>query len=206
MSKRKILLVAAALCMIAILAVGGTLAYFTDTTEVKNNVFTVGNVEIILEEPNWVAQGEKDAPAVYPGEALAKDPTVTNTGANPCFVRVGVRGLDCLGEGEDMLIHVRTNYVKDALGEGWVLHTDGFYYYTKVLAKDGVTTPVFDSIVIPTALTNGDGETEFSIDVAAQAVQAQGAKPSWTDVQNMTVAEIAAWFTTCMPAGAAPIQ
>lgn len=205
MSKRKILLVAAVLCMIAILAVGGTLAYFTDTTDVKNNVFTVGNVKIKLEEPKWDEQGEEDAPEVYPGEALAKDPTVTNTGANPCFVRVGVRGLDCLGEGEDMLIHVRTNYVKDALGEGWVLHTDGFYYYTKVLAAGAATTPVFDSIVIPTALTNGDGETPFSIDVAAQAVQAQGAKPSWAAVQTMTVTEIAAWFTTCLPAGA-PVQ
>jgi predicted ribosomally synthesized peptide with SipW-like signal peptide len=196
MSKRKILLVAAALCMIAILAVGGTLAYFTDTTEVKNNVFTVGNVQIELKEPNWVAQGEKDAPEVYPGEALAKDPTVTNTGANPCFVRVRVSGLDCLGTAPDMLIHVRNNYVVDALGADWVKHTDGYYYYTKVLAKDGVTSPVFDSIVIPTALTNGDG-TEFSIDVFAQAVQAQGAKPSWTAVQTMTVDEIVAWFAAC---------
>ena len=197
MSKRKILLVAAALCMIAILAVGGTLAYFTDTTEVKNNVFTVGNVKIKLEEPKWDEQGEEDAPEVYPGEALAKDPTVTNTGANPCFVRVSVEGLDCLGEGEDMLIHVRPNYDKDALGEGWKLHTDGYYYYTEVLAAGAATTPVFDSIVIPTALTNGDGETPFSIDVFAQAVQAQGAKPSWTAVQEMKVEEIAKWFEDC---------
>lgn len=198
MSKRKILLVAAALCMIAILAVGGTLAYFTDATDVKKNVFTVGNVDITLDEPLWEEQGKEDAPEVYPGEALAKDPTVHNEGANPCFVRVSVTGLDCLGEGnDDLLIHVRTNYVVDALGDGWVLHTDGYYYYTKVLAVGADTTPVFDSIVIPTALTNGDGETEFHIDVQAYAVQAQGAKPSWADVQNMTVTEIAAWFGTC---------
>lgn len=198
MSKRKILLVAAALCMIAILAVGGTLAYFTDATDVKKNVFTVGNVDITLDEPLWEEQGKEDAPEVYPGEALAKDPTVHNVGANPCFVRVRVDGLDCLGEGnDDLLIHVRTNYVVDALGDGWVLHTDGYYYYTKVLAVGADTTPVFDSIVIPTALTNGDGETEFHIDVQAYAVQAQGAKPSWADVQNMTVTEIAAWFGTC---------
>ncbi len=197
MSKRKILLVAAALCMIAILAVGGTLAYFTDATDVKKNVFTVGNVDITLDEPLWEEQGKEDAPEVYPGEALAKDPTVHNVGANPCFVRVSVTGLDCLGEGnDDLLIHVRTNYVVDALGAGWVLHTDGYYYYTEVLAAGADTTPVFDSIVIPTALTNGDG-TEFHIDVQAYAVQAQGAKPSWADVQNMTVTEIAAWFGTC---------
>lgn len=200
MSKRKILLVAAALCILAILAVGGTLAYFTDESEVKNNIFTVGNVEIKLDEPNWDSTGSEDAPEVYPGEALAKDPTVTNTGANPCFVRVSVNGLDCLkteADGDEMLIHVRTGYVVDALGDDWVLHTDGYYYYTKVLAANADTTPVFDSIVIPTALKNGDGVTEFNINVKAYAVQAQGAKPSWAAVQEMTVEEIAAWFATC---------
>jgi len=43
----------------------------------------------------------------------------------------------------------------------------------------------------------GDGETRFSIDVFAQAVQAQGAKPSWTAVQEMKVEEIAKWFEDC---------
>jgi hypothetical protein len=37
----------------------------------------------------------------------------------------------------------------------------------------------------------------FNIEVTAYAVQAQGAKPSFSAVQAMTVAEIAAWFTTC---------
>ena len=49
MNKRKIVLLATALCMIAILAIGGTLAYFTDTQAVENT-FTVGNVKIQLLE------------------------------------------------------------------------------------------------------------------------------------------------------------
>lgn len=197
MNKRKILLLAAAVCMIAILAVGGTLAYFTDTTDVKKNTFTVGNVDIELTEPEWDKQGSEDAPEVYPGEALAKDPTVTNTGANPCFVRVKVEGLDCLKEVGASDIIVRTDYTDNKLGDNWVQHTDGLYYYTKVLAKGEVTDALFDQIVIPTDLTNGDGKTEFDIDVTAYAVQAQGAKSSWADVQKMEVADIAAWFETC---------
>nr|MBR4281553.1 SipW-dependent-type signal peptide-containing protein [Clostridia bacterium] len=198
MNKRKILLLAALLSMVAILGVGGTLAYFT-ADDAATNTFTVGNVKIDLTEPNWASTGSGDAPEVYPGEALAKDPTIKNIGKNPCFVRVKVEGLDVLGTSDDMLIHVRTNYVKDALGENWVLHTDGYYYYTEVLAVGASTSPVFDSIVIPTALTNGDGETEYDIDVTAYAVQAQGAKPSFSAVEAMTVAEIAAWFETCAP-------
>ena len=193
MSKRKILSLAMALSLVAILAVGATIAYFTDTDE-ATNTFTVGNVSIDLIEPNWDESGSKDAPEVYPGEALAKDPTVTNDGANPCFVCISVKGLDCLGDAG--MITYRTDYVTGELGDDWVLHTDGYYYYTKVLAKDETTDALFDQIVIPTGLTNGDG-TEFNINVTAEAVQAQGAKASWSAVQAMTVEEIAAWFITC---------
>lgn len=186
------------LCLVAMLAitavVGGTMAYFTDDDDAKNE-FTVGNVSIDLTEPKWDEAGSVDAPEVYPGEALAKDPTVTNDGANPCFVRVSVTGLDCL-QPEGMITY-KTDYVEGALGTDWVLHTDGYYYYTKVLAVGKTTDALFDQIVIPTTLTNGDGKTVKSIDVKAYAVQAQGAKASFAAVQAMTVEEIAAWFTTC---------
>lgn len=194
MSKRKILLLASALCLVAILAVGGTLAYFTDDEE-KTNTFTVGNVDITLTEPNWDQSGSEDAPEVYPTEPLAKDPTVTNTGANPCFVRISVTGWDCLAPAGN--ITYRTDYVDGKLGENWVLHTDGYFYYSKVLAVGEDTDALFDQIVIPADLENGNAETEFNLVVTAEAVQAQGAKASWAAVQTMTVAEIAAWFTTC---------
>lgn len=194
MSKRKILLLASALCLVAILAVGGTLAYFTDDEE-KTNTFTVGNVDITLDEPNWDQSGSEDAPEVYPTEPLAKDPTVENTGANPCFVRISVTGWDCLAPAGN--ITYRTDYVDGKLGENWVLHTDGYFYYSEVLPVGGKTDALFDQIVIPADLENGNAETEFNLVVTAEAVQAQGARPSWSAVQNMTVAEIAAWFTTC---------
>lgn len=49
MSKRKILALASAVCMVAILAIGGTLAYFTSTDK-ETNTFTVGGVKIDLIE------------------------------------------------------------------------------------------------------------------------------------------------------------
>lgn len=51
MKKRKVLLLALAVSMVAILAVGGTLAYFTDTDTAKNT-FTVGKIKIALNENN----------------------------------------------------------------------------------------------------------------------------------------------------------
>ena len=195
--KKKIL----SICLVAVIAVmaiaGASLAYFT-AEDSAENVFTVGNVAIDLTEPNWDETGKVEAEDVYPGEPLAKDPTVTNTGKNPCFVRISVSNLDQFAEKFDgAMITYRTDYVENALGENWVLHTDGYFYYTEVLAAGKTTDALFDQIVIPFALTN-NVETK-SIDVTAYAVQAQGARPSFTAVQAMTVEEIAGWFNTCMP-------
>ena len=192
--KKKIL----SICLVAVIAVmaiaGASLAYFT-AEDSAENVFTVGNVAIDLTEPKWDATGKEEAEDVYPGEPLAKDPTVTNTGKNPCFVRISVSNLDQFVVEYDAMNTYRTDYVENALGENWKRHTDGYFYYTKDLAAGETTDALFDQIVIPFALTNNE-ETK-SIDVTAYAVQAQGARPSFTAVQAMTVEEIAEWFNTC---------
>ena len=200
--KKKIITISAVAALALALLVGGTLAYFTDTDKADNE-FTVGNVEIELVEPKWAGSGSGDAPEVYPGEALAKDPTVNNVGDNPCFVRVKVEGLNCLAPAGE--IGLRYKYADGYNTTDWTFK-DGYYYYNKVVGADyqytteGMkkeTTPLFDQIVMPTDLTNGyDGE--YDIQITAEAVQAQGAKPSWSAVKSMTVDEIAAWFDTCM--------
>lgn len=191
--KKKIFAICLVVALAATAIIGGTLAYFTDT-EKADNVFTVGNVDITLTEPNWEGSGKEDAPEAYPGEALKKDPTVKNDGANPCFVRIKVEGWEVLGA--DNKITYRTDYTDGKLGDNWELHTDGYFYYNKVLAVGETTDALFDQIVIPTTVTNGfDGN--YDLVVSAEAVQAQGARSSFSAVEKMTVAEIAAWFKTC---------
>lgn len=104
MTKRKLMLVALSLCMVAILAMGGTLAFFTDAEDVTN-VFTVGDVNITLDEAPVKKDGDKWVPDttadrteegnryedVYPGAVLPKDPTVHNVGTNDAYVRVQVQ-------------------------------------------------------------------------------------------------------------------
>ncbi len=192
--EKRVISIALIIALVAVIA-AGSFAYFTDTTKSIDNTFTVGNVKITLTEPNWEGSGSKDAPEVYAGEPLAKDPTVTNTGANPCFVRVSVTGLNQFGDNAP-IVYRNDKYEVGKLNDGWVLHTDGYYYYTKPLAVDEATPAVFSSIVMPTTLTGNETNIE-PITVQAFAVQAQGARPSWTAVNGMTVAEIAAWFTTC---------
>ena len=191
MTKKKIVSLCLAAVLVVMAVAGATVAYFTDT-DAKDNTFTVGNVDITLTEPSWNTNGQ-ESDDVYPGEPLAKDPTVTNSGKNPCFVRISVANLDQFGTKGD--ITYRTDYVAGKLGTDWVLHTDGYFYYTKVLAVGETTDALFDQIVMPTGLTGN--EATQPITVTAEAVQAQGARPSFSAVENMTVEEIAAWFTTC---------
>lgn len=106
MTKKKILVLALSLAMVAILAVGGSLAYFTSEDKAENT-FTVGNVKIELIEQqrgenglvpfkqnkelypiNGSAQGEKDQ---Y-GMPVAKNyvdkmVTIKNTGASDAYIR-----------------------------------------------------------------------------------------------------------------------
>ena len=197
--KKKIL----SICLVAVIAAmaiaGASLAYFT-AEDSAENVFTVGNVAIDLTEPNWDETGKVEAEDVYPGEPLAKDPTVTNTGKNPCFVRISVTGWDSLKNAKlsDQDITYRTDYVDEKLGENWVKHTDGYFYYTKVLQPGETTDAQIDQIVIPFELTNS--VKAEPIVVTAYACQAQGARPSFSAVKAMTVDEIADWMNTCLGA------
>ena len=64
------------------MAVGGTFAYLTDS-EGSVNTFTIGKVQIDLEEPNWHPEDTED---IIPNEVIKKDPKVENTGTNLAYV------------------------------------------------------------------------------------------------------------------------
>lgn len=86
MKKKTVLTAALALAVTSILAVGGSLAYFTDTDD-KENTFTLGDVDIKLEE-NFEQESK-----LYPGEekdAVTKEVTVKNIGSEDAYVRVHI--------------------------------------------------------------------------------------------------------------------
>ena len=78
--KRKIMLGIASIAMVLTIAIGGTLAYFTDTDSAAN-VITMGKVDISLVEKTD-ATGEKEYTDgltysdVQPGQVLSKKPIV----------------------------------------------------------------------------------------------------------------------------------
>ena len=72
--KKKITAIALIVAILAVGIIGGTLAYFTDTTQAEVNTFTVGKVDINLTEPNWDKEADH---TLMPGHSYDKNPTIT---------------------------------------------------------------------------------------------------------------------------------
>ncbi|MBR5547713.1 MAG: SipW-dependent-type signal peptide-containing protein [Clostridia bacterium] len=86
MNKKKLLVLAMTLSIVAILAIGGTLAYFTDTDS-ELNVFTHGNVEIEIDE---IFPEDELMPGSATECALQKEVYVENTGDNDAWMWVEI--------------------------------------------------------------------------------------------------------------------
>lgn len=82
------MITACAVLLVAVMTLGSTLAFFTDT-ETKTNVFTMGNLDITLAETWTPADGEK----MVPGDTVVKAPKVTAVKGDG-YMRVTVTILD----------------------------------------------------------------------------------------------------------------
>lgn len=119
MNKRKIILLAAALVMVAVLGIGGTLAYFTDE-DTKTNVFTVGNVDIHIDEwmedenGEWVEYEDQELhPIAQNKTKFNKLVETVNDGSEDAYIRTFVTCpkdmYDYLGLGFNKQDRVLTN-------------------------------------------------------------------------------------------------
>lgn len=130
--KKKILAVVLAVVILAVAAVGATLAWLMDTTEAVVNTFTVGNVSIELTETITNDNGEGgNGYKLVPGNTYAKDPKVTvNADSEACylFVKVEAAGTNVA---DALAYDVRTG-----VGEWTALDGQAGVYYREVAASD----------------------------------------------------------------------
>ena len=161
-------------------SVMGTLAYLKAETEVVKNTFTVGKVEIDLDEAKVDEYGVEVEGAsrvkaneykLIPGHTYAKDPMITvKTGSEDCWVFAKLE--DGLADASTIVIN-----------EGWtqIRTTDGsvvYAYNTKLSA--GMTATLFNEF------TFGDYDPaiyeQAAINITGYAVQADGfgtAQAAW---------------------------
>lgn len=186
--KKKILALSMCIALAAIAIVGASLAYFTDTKTAKNT-FTMGNVQIKLDEANIndpegdrVASNDYD---VYPGLVVDKDPTVHNTGKNDAWVRAIVtveNGMNWLGLYNDNVWTAPQEeafeaLINNTLGANWEIEdiaysmsgpnhpTSDFVAtlkYTQTLKAGEDTSAMFSEIAFPAKMTGNDVTTRIA--------------------------------------------
>ncbi len=192
MNKKKILSLALVVCVAAILAIGGTLAYFTDTDS-KTNTFTVGNVEITLNEKdaegNDFVQDQKLYPGTKTQNNIAKVVTVTNNeDSEDAYLWVEIWIPSALDDGDDNspsapglgnslhfnypagVVETKATFLGSKTIDG--VAYNGYVHYIKddkAYAAEETTTALLDQVYMDKGVVQGeegylliDGETDYT--------------------------------------------
>lgn len=100
MKKKNVLMMALSLALVAVIAVGGTLAYLTSNTQVMTNTFTFGTLQVTQREEGENGSSATDGGSLNYTNLLPNDPqkkdvkiSLTNTASGvPAYVIVAVKG------------------------------------------------------------------------------------------------------------------
>lgn len=180
--KKKVLAISLVVAMLALLAMGGSLAWLSDEDSAEN-VFTVGSVEVEQHEKEYDDQGnlvdftqdkvlmpivEVDDPAAddnYQDKVV----TVENTGRNPAAIRthiaiptalVGYVKLDVNTEGKWALSSESTATID---GMAYTVYS---YDYADALAVDATTEVLLNGVYLDSKVDmkeNADKDLEFCL-------------------------------------------
>jgi predicted ribosomally synthesized peptide with SipW-like signal peptide len=179
----------------------GTLAYLTDQVKVKNT-FTVGKVEITVDEAEVNPDGSRVTPAkrvnqnkyhLVPGGAYTKDPTMTVLkDSEESYVRMLVtvncaNELDAIfatgGFAYDSILSgfddTKWTYIEETPNAATNTVTYEFRYKNSVkptATENAVLEPLFTTVTFPAALDSGDMESikDLEIVIIGHAIQKVG--------------------------------
>ena len=198
MKKKNLITAAVSLALVAVVGVGATLAYFTDKTETKKNVFSAGKVSINLIDETWDVEGqvkgeyyEKDGITgiqyedIMPGDVLSKVVGVeTAADSQDAYVAVRVTVTDVVAPNaadivlpEEITAQISDIIAAEVDGTLWASRDMGngdvIYYFKSVVPADTQNLVLFDKIPLPgSEWNNAYAELSFDVEVQAAAIQA----------------------------------
>lgn len=178
---RRILLLVGLMSLVAVISIGGTIAWLTDKTDPVTNTFTTSDISIELAET-------KSNFKMVPGNTIDKDPKVTvKDGSEACWLFVKIEKSDNLD-----------NYITYTVADGWTLLSDGVYYRevdadsvgtefsvlkdNKVTVKDTVTKKMMEEL-------EAAGATQPTLTFTAYACQSDNvdtAADAWKKINPGT--------------------
>lgn len=187
---KKLVIAVVALSVAMCCMIGGTLAWLISKPEPVVNTFTVGGLEITLDEAPVDANGKAtsgdrvkgNAYHLLPNGEYDKDPIVHVAANNEkCYVFVKIEnGLENIIAG--------TSIEDQILANGWTKLEKGVYYQVVNAATSATDLPVFKSFKITSDINKTDlaGYEDAEIKVTAYAIQYLGFEDNvanaWTTV------------------------
>ena len=168
------------LCAVLLVAgsVAGTLAYLQSQSDTAKNTFTVGTLDITLDEAKTDEYGVADTTVdrvtantykLVPGHTYTKDPVVhVEKGSEPCYLFVEVA--DGLAAIEDA-----ATVAEQMTAKGWVKLSGNVWYYSDIV---DALSEAKDIVVFEYFKLKGDAEVadygSAEITITAYAAQADG--------------------------------
>lgn len=145
MKRKPIFTLLLSVLLVAMVLVGGTMAYLTASDTAVVNEFKLADVQTEIDEPDG-------------GKPEEKAPVVVSNGESEVYVRA--RAVVVTGEGSSVPVsendlHIRYNDQsysgsqngwKNDQDAYWFKADDGWYYYNQPLAKGERTEPLFDGV------------------------------------------------------------
>lgn len=169
MNKKRILLVALCVVLVAALAIGGTVAWLTASSDAVTNTFTPGDVTVGIEEE-------------FSSDKTAKTSAkIQNTGNVDAYIRVAVV-VNCIDSDGNVIVGTPSTWTAT---NDWT-KLGGYYYYNSVVPAGEATENLLagDGVV----LKDSDGNL-YSVDILAQGIQAAGGTgntPAVTEAWGVT--------------------
>lgn len=172
--KKPIIRILLSVLLVAVVAVGGTLAYLVANDSPLLNTFSLMKIDTEVEEP----EGSDSA--------TNKAPTVENTGTADVYVRAIAYVVMVDESGDEyadpmLAAHVTPQYNTSK----WRYNAgDGYYYYSDKLAAGGTTEPLFNGVTV----TDMPTDKQFRVYIYEESVLAT------SDSNCSTAEEIARVF------------
>ena len=178
-------------------AIGGAYSYFTNSTDTKENTFTIANggnasdKGLIIEEEWYKIKDTDEVKHIQPGATLVKDPKFKSNANYSTYVYAEVTVPAVKSSAGDTIKidgtvpEAKTPYMTlQDIGNKWILlgsdkdSVDGeimyVYGYTDEVPANGETETIFNSFKMADFSKFPESETNQQIDIKAKTVQTQG--------------------------------
>lgn len=204
---KRVLPVVALVLVVALASIGGTIAWLTDKTDEVRNTFTVGDINIKLDEAKVGADGKKltgdDADRVtansyklVPGNTYDKDPTViVEANSEDCYLFVKFEETN---DPSTYLTYTSTLTTANGWTQGDGTDIPANVWYRKVMTSDttrswellsGNTISVKDTVTKENMETAAKAELTYTA-YASQLYKSAGvefsAKEAWNNVKPVS--------------------